>query len=144
MLLREARSTYRQVIRVFLAEAGFEDVPRNGAFVLGSIANHGMPQEEIVQALQVSKQAASQLIDALVVRGYLERVPDASDRRRITLNATERGRAAGNAVRAGVRNLDLELTKRLAPEDMVVFRAGLIALAEIGEAGEKSPSPDDF
>jgi len=138
VLLRTARETYRQAIRAALAEAGFEDVPRNGAYVVGSIVNHGVPQDEIIHQLRVSKQAASQLIDMLVVRGYLERVPDASDRRRMTLRATDRGRAAGAAVRAGVESVDSELAKRLSPEDLATLRSGLVVLIEIGAASEKA------
>jgi hypothetical protein len=49
-LLRAARGTYGSAIREALAEAGCEDLPRNGSFV---------------------KQAVGQLVDTLVVRGYL-------------------------------------------------------------------------
>ena len=37
-LLRAARTAYGAAIRAALAEIGCADVPRNGAFVLGSIA----------------------------------------------------------------------------------------------------------
>jgi hypothetical protein len=37
-LLRAARSCYGNAIRSSLALAGFEDVPRNGAYVLGGMA----------------------------------------------------------------------------------------------------------
>src|SRR6266566_8566963 len=37
-LLRAARGTYAQAIRVRLAAAGFDDMPRNGPYVLGGMA----------------------------------------------------------------------------------------------------------
>ena len=55
---------------------GYDDLPRNGAFVLGGMANHGAALGDLVKQLGVSKQAISQLIDTLVLRGYLERHPD--------------------------------------------------------------------
>jgi DNA-binding IclR family transcriptional regulator len=40
-------------------------------FVLGAVGNHGAPLSEAVSSLGVSKQAASQLVDTLVVRGHV-------------------------------------------------------------------------
>ena len=48
----------------------------------------------LTRELGISKQAVSQLIDTMVMRGYLERTPDAEDRRRMLLHLTPRGRAA--------------------------------------------------
>jgi DNA-binding MarR family transcriptional regulator len=44
----------------------------------------------------------SQVIDILVNRGYLSRSPDPDDRRRISLELTERGRQAIEAILRGV------------------------------------------
>ena len=52
-----------------------------------------------MRELGVSKQAAGQLVDTLVLRGYLERSVDPEDRRRLTLTLTERGMAAHLATR---------------------------------------------
>ena len=57
----------------------------------------------------------------------------------MTLKATDRGRAAAIAVRAGVDVIDRELAKRLSPAELRTFRAGLVALYEIGAALEKEP-----
>ena len=76
-LLRAARGAYSHVIRAELVGGGFDDLPRNGPFVLGGLVNHGGSLAGLTRELGVTKQAASQLIDTLVVRGYLERVPDA-------------------------------------------------------------------
>jgi hypothetical protein len=40
-LLRAARDTYGYAIREELAIGGFDDMPRNGSYVLGGIVNHG-------------------------------------------------------------------------------------------------------
>jgi DNA-binding MarR family transcriptional regulator len=135
-LLRAARGSYGHAIRASLAEAGFADVPRNGAFVLGGIVNQGVSAGDLVRQLGVSKQAASQLIDTLVVRGYLNRSPDQEDRRRVTLEATERGRAAAAAVRAAVVSVDEELAGLLTAGQLAGLRAGLVALIDIRERME--------
>jgi DNA-binding MarR family transcriptional regulator len=132
-LLRAARGSYAQAIRVHLAEAGFDDLPRNGGFVLGGMANHGGSAADMIRGLGVSKQAASQLIDTLVLRGYLTRDPNPDDRRRMTLELTDRGRAAASAVRSGVEMIDAELAQMVTPVELAGLRSGLAALGRIKE-----------
>jgi len=130
-LLRHARGSYGNAIRMSLAKAGFDDMPRNGSYVLGGLVNHGGKVHGLAGELRVSKQAASQLIDTLVIRGYLERRENPEDRRRIDVEPTERGRAAAAAIRAGVLSVDAELAKAITPEQMAGLREGLWALIGI-------------
>jgi DNA-binding MarR family transcriptional regulator len=130
-LLRAARGAYGHRIRGRLAAAGFDDLPRNGPFVLGGMANRGGAAGDLIRQLGVSKQAASQLVDVLVLRGYLDRQVDPDDRRRMTIALTERGRAAAAAVRAGVEEVDDELALRLSAAQLAGLRAGLEALCAI-------------
>jgi DNA-binding MarR family transcriptional regulator len=134
--LRAARGSYGNAVRRELLAAGFEDLPNNGPFVLGGMANRGAPAGDLVRQLGVTKQAASQLVDVLVLRGYLERRENAEDRRRLDILLTGRGRAAAAAVRAGVKSVDEELERRLSAADLAGLRAGLVALIEIREEGE--------
>jgi DNA-binding MarR family transcriptional regulator len=101
-LLRSARRVYGTAIREALAAAGCGDVPRNGLFVIGAIARTGAPLSEVIDQLGVSKQAAGQLVDTLVMRGYLERTVDPDDRRRLRVALTERGASAASVIRAAV------------------------------------------
>ncbi len=135
-LLRAARVAYGEAIRVRLAAAGFDDLPRNGPYVLGGMANRGGSAGELIRELGVTKQAASQLIDTLVVRGYLARDVDPGDRRRMTIELTDRGRAAAASVRAGVEAVDAQLAELCSPAEMDGLRAGLVALTEIRERME--------
>jgi DNA-binding MarR family transcriptional regulator len=137
-LLRAARGSYGKAIRARLADEGFADVPRNGPFVLGGMVNQGVSAGDLVRQLGVSKQAASQLIDTLVVRGYLDRRPDPDDRRRVTLEATERGRAAAVTVRAAVVSVDEALAGLLTAEQLAGLHAGLVALCDIREQMEEA------
>jgi DNA-binding MarR family transcriptional regulator len=135
-LLRAARGSYAHAVRRELVAAGCEDLPRNAPFVLGGMVNHHGNPADLVRQLGVSKQAASQLVDVLVARGYLQRQPDPGDGRRITLAVTDRGRAAAAAVRAGVQWVDGELSRRLSAEQVAGLRAGLVALCDIRDALE--------
>ena len=132
-LLRAARGAYARSVMNELAAAGYDDLPRNAPFVLGGMHNHGGSPGDLIRRLGVSKQAASQLIDTLVVRGYLERRPDAEDRRRLSIELTDRGRAAALAVRRGVESVDAELESMLSPGQLAGLRAGLEALTTIRE-----------
>lgn len=132
-LIRAAREAYKISIRKSLLEGGFEDIPKNGPFVLGGMVNFGAPLSEIVQGLGVSKQAASQLIDLLVLRGYLERTPDPADRRRVLVTPTERGRAAAAASRAGAQAVDRELARHHSSKELDTFRTCLFTLMGIAE-----------
>jgi len=135
-LLRAARGSYGGAVRRHLAEGGFDDLPANGPYVLGGMANQGGNAGSLVRELGISRQAASQLIDTLVLRGYLTREGDPDDRRRMLIELTDRGRAAAAATRAGVEEVDAELASMLSPEELAGLYAGLVALTEIRERAE--------
>lgn len=143
-LLRGARGSYNNTIVAFLAVAGFEDLPRNGPFVLGGMARHGGSAVEMIRGLGVSRQAASQLIDTLVLRGYLAREVNAEDRRRMDIELTERGRAAAAVIRAAVDQVDQELVGMLSSGELAGLRAGLTALGVIRERTERAGPPTDL
>lgn len=141
-LLRAARGAYGNAVRRELAAAGLDDLPRNGPYVLGGMANRGGSLGDLVRQLGVSKQSASQLIDTLVLRGYLERHVNPDDRRRMEVVLTDRGRAAATAVRTAVDAVDDELSRRISPTELAGLAAGLIALTEIREEGEEEHRAD--
>jgi DNA-binding MarR family transcriptional regulator len=133
-LLRHARTTYGSAIRRQLAEVDCEDVPGNGIYVLGAIARNGSPLSEIIVSLGISKQAAGQLVDTLVLRGYLDRRPDAEDRRRMTVSLTERGELAAAASRQAVEAVDADLVRHVGEESVAHARTTLAALIELGRS----------
>ncbi len=134
-LLRAARTTYGSAIRAALENAGCDDVPSNGAYVIGAIARSGAPLGRVIRELGVSKQAAGQLVDTLVTRGYLDRSVDPEDRRRLTISLTERGYAAAGEIRAAVERVDADVLARVGPEYVAHTRATLAALIDAGEDG---------
>jgi DNA-binding MarR family transcriptional regulator len=130
-LMRAARGTYARSIRAHLQEIGVTDLPRNGAFILFGVLSGDGTRAELPTGLGVSKQAVSQVIDVLVTRGYLDRHPDGSDRRRVVLELTERGHEVAAAVWHGTEAIDEQLATRVSPSGVEAMRAGLIALAAI-------------
>ncbi len=138
-LLRHARNTYGAAMRRALAEAGYDDVPRNGLYVIGGLAlgAGGVPLGQLIKELGVSKQAAGQLVDSLVLRGYLQRTVDDDDRRKLTVTLTERGLAAAAAQAVARMEIDEELTTRVGPNIIKSTRKTLAALIDIGRRGRE-------
>jgi DNA-binding MarR family transcriptional regulator len=137
-LLRAARPAYGNAIRNALRDAGFEDVPKNGAYVIGAISRAGAPLANIIKGLGVSKQAAGQLIDTLVLRGYLEREVNDEDRRRLTMTLTPRGRAAAAVARKASESVDAKLRKRAGEKAVAEARKVLFHLIAIANEGQQT------
>jgi DNA-binding MarR family transcriptional regulator len=136
-LLRWARSTYGETMRKALAGADCDDIPPNGMYVIGGLALGAgdVPLSVLVKELKLSKQAAGQLVDTLVLRGYLKRETDEEDRRRFTIALTERGWHAAAVQREARERIDAELLSRVGAEALAGARKTLGALIELG--GEK-------
>jgi DNA-binding MarR family transcriptional regulator len=132
-LLRHARATYGTAMRRALAEAGYDDIPGNGLYVIGALAPGETPLADVIGGLGMSKQAAGQLVDMLVLRGYLARAVDEADRRRLTVTLTERGQAAAAVQRATRMGIDTALAARMGAERISHARAALWALIEMGK-----------
>lgn len=138
-LLRHARNTYGSAMRKALDESGYDDIPGNGLYVIGGLALGvpDLPLGELIRQLRISKQAAGQLVDTLVTRGYLERSIDKDDRRKLTITLTERGKAAAAAQTAGREKVDAELLAAVGQDDISRTRWTLAVLCDIGhQAGE--------
>jgi DNA-binding MarR family transcriptional regulator len=129
-LLRHAREVYRSAIRKALVEEGYDDLPRDGAYVVGGVARAGAPLGELIKQMGVSQQAGGKLVDTLVARGYLDRSVDAKDRRRLTITLTERGQSAAAVVRSTVDQLDAQLVRRVGAESFENTLATLASLIE--------------
>jgi len=134
-LMRAARGTYAQAIRAQLHAIGIDDLPRNGAFILAEIDTAGGAPPDLPADLGVTKQAVSQAIDAMVNRGFLHRGPDPDDRRRITLELTDRGRQAAEAAGRGVEAVDRQLCERVSADQVEAMRTALQSLADIKSTG---------
>lgn len=136
--LRHARYTYGTAMRRALDEAGYDDIPKNGLYVIGGLAMDSaeIPLGHLIRQLRLSKQAAGQLVDALVLRGYLERAPDPLDRRKLTVALTERGRAAAATQASAREKIDNELIARVGRENVERTIQTLFALINLGEEME--------
>ncbi len=133
VLLRHARNTYGAAMRRALNDAGYDDIPGNGLYVIGGLAldRNDIPLGQLIREMRLSKQAAGQLVDTLVTRGYLERSIDKDDRRKLTVTLTERGRAAAAAQRAAREKVDADLLAAVGKVDIDRTRRTLAVLCDM-------------
>jgi DNA-binding MarR family transcriptional regulator len=86
---------------------GFEGLRPAHGFAFARLAPDGATATDLAAHLGVTKQAASQLVDELVRKGYAERRPHPADARARLVVLTERGwactRAAEEAAAEAVR-----------------------------------------
>jgi DNA-binding MarR family transcriptional regulator len=144
-LLRHARNAYGSAMRRALEEAGYNDIPRNGLYVIGGLALGAgdAPLAALIRDLRISKQAAGQLVDALVSRGYLDRAVDEQDRRRLVVTLTERGRAAAATQSAARERVDAALLAKVGPECVQQARIALAALTDMADWGEPAATAEE-
>lgn len=137
-LLRHARAAYGSAMRRALEDAGYNDIPKNGLYVIGGMALGAgdIPLAALIRDLRISKQAAGQLVDALVSRGYLSRAVDEQDRRRLVVTLTARGHAAAATQAAARERVDSALLAKVGPQALAHTRIALAALAEMAPWGE--------
>ena len=136
-LLRAARATYANAVRKAVIAAGFEDMPKNGAYVIGAIGR-GAAMANIIRGLGVTKQAAGQLVDTLVLRGYVERQEDPEDRRKLSMALTTTGEEAAAIIRKAANGVDAKLKKRTGEKSIAEARKVLFALIAIANEGQAS------
>ena len=127
-LLREARTTHILAIRPQLARWGFKDMPRDGVFAISTIKDFEVTAGDLGRRMGVSKQAVSQLLDTLVVRGYVERSVDTVDKRRTKLRLTRRGARVASVCREAVDRIERQLVERVGARCVEHTRATLTAL----------------
>ena len=109
VLLREAFVALNGLVVPRLAERGHPDVrPAHGA-VFQYLDAAGTTVSTLAERAQMTKQAMGELVAYLEERGYVDRVPDPSDRRAKLVRPTAKGRE----VYAIVRELIPELEQRL-------------------------------
>ncbi|MFI5959248.1 MarR family winged helix-turn-helix transcriptional regulator [Cryptosporangium sp. NPDC051539] len=96
-LLLSAAGTLVDQIHAGVVRRGFDDIRPTHGYVFARIAPGGATISAIAEHLGVTKQAASQLVDELVKRGYVDRRPHHGDGRAKLVVLTDRGWACTRA-----------------------------------------------
>jgi DNA-binding MarR family transcriptional regulator len=132
-LMRVARGSYKRAVDVQLAAGGLDDLPTASGYLLGYLASDEESIPERIEGLGFRKREFGQLVDTLVLRGYIRREIDPSDGT-VSLALTERGHAANEATFEGCNHVDRELERRLSEAELAGLRRGLAVLGEIKQS----------
>ena len=132
-LMRVARGSYKRAVDIQLAAGGLEDLPTASGYLLAYLANEDESTLEKIEGLGIRKREFSQLVDTLVLRGYLTGETDPADGK-VSLSLTERGHVANAASFEGCNYVDKELERRLSEVEMAGLRRGLAVLGEIKQS----------
>ncbi|MFJ5270294.1 MarR family winged helix-turn-helix transcriptional regulator [Streptomyces sp. NPDC088358] len=111
---------------------GFEGLRPAHGFAFTRLAPDGATVTELAAHLGVTKQAASQLVDELVRKGYVERHPHPDDARARLIVLTERGWACTRAAEESAAEAVRPWVELLGEGEVGVLRERLLRIAPYG------------
>lgn len=137
LLLLAAAAEVTDAVNAGVVAAGFGDVRPAHGFAFVRMVPNGATVGELAEHLGVTKQAASQLVEELVKKGYAERNPHPGDARAKLVTLTERGWACTRAADAALAAFTAHWTRTLGPDTAIAVRN---ALARVVTPGRVRPS----
>ncbi len=119
-----------------LHKAGFTDLVPAHLAVLRYPGPENRRPSELAADARMTKQAMNYLLGQMQQLGYLTRDDDPEDQRFKRVHLTERGHAAGRAIRDTVAEIEAELEQQLGPARLDQLRQLLIQLNATSFVGE--------
>jgi DNA-binding MarR family transcriptional regulator len=111
---------------------GFADLRPAHGFAFARLSAGGATITQLAEHLDVTRQAAAQLVDELVAKGYVERRSHPQDARARLIVLTDKGWAATRAAEAAIADALGPWEAALGPEGMLALRADLLRVAPRG------------
>ncbi len=136
-LLALARQSWVEQIQERMQEAGFPGYRRTDAGILALLLRQPLAIGQLGEALGISRQAARQLADGLVERGYASFGTDQADSRRTLVVLTPGGKAYGRAIWAAQDALNETVRNRVSQADLAAADAVLRAVFPDGKARQR-------
>lgn len=99
--------------------------------VLAHLAAAPLTLSVLAKKRRVSLQAMSELVQALVARGWVERLPDPNDRRQALLQLTNHGRSHYERAQAHTLQRLVPLLAQLNGKELAAVRVALPALRRV-------------
>lgn len=115
-----------------MAKRGFTDVRPVHGFLFAAASSGPTSATDIAETLQVTKQAAAQLIAYLTERGYLTKEASPLDRRIQLISLTPRGHACTQAAQESAEECVDSWHEQLPRKDFDTFVRSLNVLAGPG------------
>ena len=111
---------------------GFGDLRPAHGFAFTRLSAGGATITELAEHLDVTRQAAAQLVDELVAKGYVERRPHPRDARARLIVLTDKGRACTRAAEAAIADTLRSWESILGPDRLLALRDDLLRVAPHG------------
>lgn len=122
ILLREPFRAGTAVLHQRFAERGHPEIRPPHGNVFPFLDDQGTRVKVLAERAQVTKQSMAELVAHLERHGYVERIPDPSDRRAKLVRATPRGGELYAIAREVVAELEEQWTQRLGKAKMRQLR----------------------
>jgi DNA-binding MarR family transcriptional regulator len=107
------------------AAAGFGDIRPGHGCVFGHIEPEGSRLTDMAERARMTKQSVGEVATDLERRGYLERLPDATDGRVKIIRLTERGREAQRVGRQLIDEIERDWAERYGEAEIAQLRETL-------------------
>jgi DNA-binding MarR family transcriptional regulator len=111
---------------------GFGDVRPAHGFAFARLSAGGATITQLAEHLDVTRQAAAQLVDELITKGYVERRPHPRDARARLIVLTEKGRACTQAAEAAIKDALESWEAALGAERLLALRDDLLRVVPRG------------
>ncbi|HEX9042139.1 MAG TPA: MarR family winged helix-turn-helix transcriptional regulator [Trebonia sp.] len=111
---------------------GFTDLRPAHGFAFARLSAGGATITELAGHLDVTRQAAAQLVDELTAKGYVERRPHPEDARARLIVLTGKGRACTQAAEAAIADTLRAWEATLGPQRLLALRDDLLRIAPGG------------
>jgi DNA-binding MarR family transcriptional regulator len=130
VLLREAFVALNGQVVPRLVERGHPDVRPTHNAVFQYLEATGTTVSTLAERAEMTKQAMGELVAYLEERGYVDRVPDPSDRRAKLVRPTAKGREVYAIVRELVPEMEQRLVEAVGATRMRQLRRDLQTIQE--------------
>ena len=126
-LLLEVTKDFQRRSLEQLRGLGYKDVGLADINIIAAIQVEGTRLTDIAQSLDISKQAAGQMVKGLVHSGYLVRQEDPSDGRATLVTFTAKGKTLLDDAKAGIDEIEALYAAHLG-ERFAAFKEDLSRL----------------
>jgi DNA-binding MarR family transcriptional regulator len=134
-LLGEVRAGMVEEVQRRLANAGYSDVRASHDCVFRHLTPEGVRLRDLAVSSQLTAPAIGEHVDELERLGYVERVPDPSDRRAKLIKPTDRGAAFMQAAYEALADIEREWVEAVGAKSLTRLRD---ALAQVRSAQQQA------
>ncbi|MEP7289301.1 MAG: MarR family transcriptional regulator [Chloroflexota bacterium] len=131
-----------RIVAAELRQEAGEDTTMPQFRVLSLLLEAPITVSAIAKKRRVSLQSAGELVQTLVERGWIERVPDLNDRRQFVLHLTEVGQAQHQKAQDRMLLRLVPFLEKLSEAEMAAVQVALPALHRVLVGEEKEQDSD--